>query len=133
LPLAGAPNFDADGGVETLRSVFALDLDIAAHLHHAYGDRAQRVMQCAAENGAVRLHPAHPYIEAEVLYAARFEAALSAMDVIARRLPLAFLDREAARSAAARVIELLAAELGWDRRRCAAESAEAERRLTEAI
>jgi glycerol-3-phosphate dehydrogenase len=55
------------------------------------------------------------------------------MDVIARRLPLAFLDREAARSAAARVIELLAAELGWDRRRCAAESAEAERRLTEAI
>jgi glycerol-3-phosphate dehydrogenase len=133
LPLAGAPNFDADGGVETLRSVFALDLDVAAHLHHAYGDRAQRVMKCAAENGAVRLHPAHPYIEAEVLYAARFEAALSAMDVIARRLPLAFLDREAARGAAPRVIELLAAELGWDRRRCAVESAEAERRLTEAI
>jgi len=133
LPLAGARNFDADGGVETLRSAFALDLDVAAHLHHAYGDRAQRVMKCAAKSRAVRLHPAHPYIEAEVLYAARFEAALSTMYVIARRLPLAFLDRQAARGAAPRVIELLAAELGWDRRRCAAESAETEQRLTEAI
>ncbi len=132
LPLAGARNFDAERGVETLRAAFALDPDIAAHLHHAYGDRAQQVMKIAGRR-AVRLDAAHPFIEAEIIYAARHEAALSAMDVLARRLPLALLDRAAAKGAASRVIELLAAELGWDEQRRATESAEAEQRLTEAI
>ncbi len=132
LPLAGARNFDAKGGVAALRAAFALDPDVAVHMHQAYGDRAALVLQCAAGR-AVRLHPAHPYIEAEVLYAARFEAALTAMDVLARRLPLAFLDRQAAGEAAARVIELLAVERGWDLRRCAAEGADVERRQTQAI
>jgi glycerol-3-phosphate dehydrogenase len=55
------------------------------------------------------------------------------MDVLGRRLPLAFLDRQAARAAAPRVIELLAGEFGWDRRRRDEEAAEAEQRLTGAI
>lgn len=132
LTLAGAENFDAEGGIETLRSAFILDFDVAEHLHHAYGDRAPRVLQGSA-NCAARLHPAFPYLEAEVLYAARFEAALSAMDVLARRLPLALLDREAARLSAPRVIALLAGELGWDQRRRDVETAEVEQRLTQAI
>lgn len=132
LPLAGARKFDAEAGLEALRSAFALDPDVAFHLHHAYGDRASFVLQCAP-SGRARLHPAHPYIEAEVVYAARFEAALSAMDVLARRLPLALIDRAAASSAAPRVIALLAEELQWDERRCAVEAAETKRRLSEAI
>jgi glycerol-3-phosphate dehydrogenase len=130
LPLAGAKHFDAEGGAAALAAAFGLDADIAAHLHQAYGDRARRVVECGP---AVRLHPAHPFIEAEVIYGARFEAALTAMDVLARRLPLAMLDRQAARDAAARVIELLAAERGWDPCRRANEAAETERRLTGAI
>ncbi|VFU08584.1 FAD-dependent oxidoreductase [Methylocella tundrae] len=133
LALAGAENFDAERGIEALRSAFTLDYDVAAHLHHAYGDRAPRVLQEAGSAGAPRLHPAFPYLEAEVLYAARFEAALSAMDVLARRLPLALLDREAARRSAPRVIALLATERGWDQRRRDFEAAETERRLTQAI
>ena len=132
LPLAGARNFDAEAGLEALRSAFSLDPDVAFDLHHAYGDRASFVLQCAP-SGRARLHPAHPYIEAEVVYAARFEAALSAMDVLARRLPLALIDRAAASSSAPRVIALLAEELRWDERRCAIEVAETKRRLTEAI
>jgi glycerol-3-phosphate dehydrogenase len=128
LPLAGAQNFD----VEALPSAFALDPAVADHLRRAYGDRATVVLQCAP-SGRARLHPAHPYIEAEVVYAARFEAALSAMDVLARRLPLALIDRAAASSSAPRVIALLAEELQWDERRCAVEAAETKRRLSEAI
>ena len=132
LPLAGTRNFDAEAGIEALRSAFALDPGVADHLRHAYGDRASIVLQCAP-SGRARLHSAHPYIEAEVVYAARFEAALSAMDVLARRLPLALIDRAAASSSAPRVIALLAEELQWDARRCAVEAAETKRRLTEAI
>ena len=55
------------------------------------------------------------------------------MDVLARRLPLALIDRAAASSSAPRVIALLAEELRWDAPRCAVEAAETKRRLTEAI
>jgi glycerol-3-phosphate dehydrogenase len=40
-----------------------------------------------------RLHPAHTYLEAEVEYAAAVELAQTVVDVLARRLRLAFVDR----------------------------------------
>lgn len=79
------------------------------------------------------LHPDHPYTEADVLQAVRREDANHAIDVLARRLTLALVDRKAAREAAPRVIELMAAELGWDDERRTAELALVERRLTEAL
>ncbi|ACB94031.1 glycerol-3-phosphate dehydrogenase/oxidase [Beijerinckia indica] len=134
LPLVGARHFDAAGGAAALTSTFGLSPETAAHLHQAYGDRAKQVLGCV-DTSAMKtlLHPLHPYLEAEVLYSARFEAALSAMDVLARRLPLALLDRQAAREAAPRVIAMLATELAWDEQRCANEAAEVEQRLSEAI
>jgi glycerol-3-phosphate dehydrogenase len=61
-----------------------------------------------------RLVPGYPYLEAEVLYAVRYEWAVYADDVIARRTRLAFLNKNAALRAIPRVVELMAGELGWD-------------------
>lgn len=50
-------------------------------------------------------------------YCARNEYCESAVDFIARRSRLAFLDTDAANYALPRVIELLAAEHNWDKSR----------------
>jgi hypothetical protein len=48
-------------------------------------------------------------------------------------MPLALLDNRAAAQAAPRVLELMAAELGWDRGRREAERRLTGQRLTEAL
>ena len=53
-----------------------------------------------------RLHPEFPYIEAEVKYAVR-EYAATAIDVIARRLRLSFLNVQAAEEALPRLESLI--------------------------
>jgi glycerol-3-phosphate dehydrogenase len=61
-----------------------------------------------------RLHPALPYIEAEVIWAVRAEMARTVEDVLARRTRALFLNARAAIAMAPRVAELLAHELGRD-------------------
>ncbi|WP_337175925.1 glycerol-3-phosphate dehydrogenase/oxidase [Paludisphaera sp.] len=60
------------------------------------------------------LHPSLPYIEAEVVWAARHEAARTVEDVLARRARALFLDARACVECAPRVAEIMAAELGAD-------------------
>jgi glycerol-3-phosphate dehydrogenase len=72
-----------------------------------------------------RLAHGYPYLEAEVAYCARNEYCESAVDFIARRARLAFLDTDAANRALPRVIEILAAEHRWDRAQRKAEMADA--------
>lgn len=132
LPLVGAENYDPKGET-TLVSRYGLDSDVAHHLHHAYGDQAARVAELAASGQCARLHPGHPFIEAEVIYAVRHEFARRALDLLVRRIPLAMLDSAAAQAAAPRVIELMAAELGWDQKRCGEEAALTGQRLNVAV
>ncbi|WP_139800636.1 glycerol-3-phosphate dehydrogenase/oxidase [Geothermobacter hydrogeniphilus] len=132
LPLIGAGGERQVIEAE-LREEFGLSTDLSGHLYHAYGDRAPDVARLAAGGLAARLDANHPFIEAEVVYAARFEMAVHAVDVLARRLPLALLDRDAARRAASRVLELLAGELGWDAERHSREAALVEERLREGL
>jgi glycerol-3-phosphate dehydrogenase len=54
------------------------------------------------------------HLEAEVVYAARFEMAECVEDVLSRRIRALLLDARSAAAAAVRTAELLAAELGWD-------------------
>lgn len=133
LRLVGAEDFDPVAE-HLLVSHHGLDPDVACHLHHAFGDQAMRVARLAAECGGLqRLHPRHPYIEGEVLYAARFEFAERAIDIIARRIPLALLDTAAAREVLPKVVGLMARELGWSQQRCDEELALARERLDVAI
>lgn len=130
--LVGAENFEARGELALIEA-YGLAPDVAQHLHHAYGDQAVAVAKLAQSGLAARLHPEHPYLEAEVIYAARNEFAERASDVLTRRLALALLDNAAAIAALPRVIELMAAELGWDRQRRDQEMELSMQRLTVAI
>ncbi|KAJ1722337.1 mitochondrial glycerol-3-phosphate dehydrogenase [Coemansia erecta] len=114
---------------------FGVDLDVAQHLAHNYGDRAWAVCALAdrsAQQEALgeRIHPRYPFVDAEVRYAVQYEYALSAVDVIARRTRLAFLDAQAARDALPKVIDIMATELHWDAARKQKEARKALEYLT---
>ncbi len=130
--LVGGDDYDPDGSVR-LSGEYGLPADVARHLNHAYGDRAYLVARMARETGAARLVQGHPYLEAEAIYGARNEFAERAMDVLARRISLALLDRDAAWRAMPRVLEGMARELGWDEARIRNERLLAEGLLKEAL
>lgn len=52
-------------------------------------------------------------IDAEVRYAVRHEYALTAIDVLARRTRLSFLNAQAALDALPHIVDIMADELGW--------------------
>lgn len=96
---------------------------MASRLARAYGGRAHDVMAVAREV-AGRADPlqgrelavlvkGYPYLAAEAVFAARYEWAMHAEDVIARRTRLAFLNKEAAIGAIPQVVRLMGDELNW--------------------
>lgn len=124
LPLVGGAEYAPTGAGE-LQERFGLAPDVASHLNAAYGDRAEQVARLAQDEGlAERLAEGHAYLEAEVVHAARHEDARTGVDVLARRMRLAFLDQQASLAAVDRVTELLTAELGWDEARAASDRAD---------
>ncbi|MES2427601.1 MAG: glycerol-3-phosphate dehydrogenase/oxidase [Bacteroidota bacterium] len=62
-----------------------------------------------------KLHPDHPYLKVEVIWAVRKEMARTVEDVLARRVRLLFLDARAAIESAKLVAELMATELQRDK------------------
>jgi glycerol-3-phosphate dehydrogenase len=91
-----------------------MNSDIAQHLSHSYGVRSFLVADLATKGYGKRLAHGHPYIEAEVVHAVQNEFAMTAVDVLARRLRLAFLDAEGAKQALPRTIDIMASLLEWD-------------------
>ncbi|XP_044751370.1 glycerol-3-phosphate dehydrogenase, mitochondrial isoform X1 [Coccinella septempunctata] len=97
---------------------FGLECEVAQHLSNSYGDRAFSVAKLASLTGqrwpiiGKKLHPEFPYIDAEIRYGVR-EYALTAIDMIARRLRLAFLNVQAAQEALPQIINIMAEELNW--------------------
>ena len=124
LKLVGAEAF-RPAGAATLAEQFGLDADVAEYLNRAYGDRAVKVAELA-ETYPGRLVPGQPQLEAEVIYSATYEGADTAVDFLARRTRLAFLDQGAALAALPQVIELLGKTLSWDEARKQREQQEAE-------
>ncbi|GAB4854983.1 Glycerol-3-phosphate dehydrogenase sdp6, mitochondrial [Ancistrocladus abbreviatus] len=93
-----------------------MDTAVARHLSHAYGTLAERVATIAQnETLGKRLAHGYPFLEAEVAYCARHEYCESAVDFIARRCRVAFLDTNAAGRALPRIVDILAAEHHWDK------------------
>jgi glycerol-3-phosphate dehydrogenase len=81
-----------------------------------YGSDAAVVRDLATHNPAwaTPLHPALPYIQAEVIHAVRHELARTVEDVLARRTRALLIDAAASIAAAPLVAALIAAELGHD-------------------
>jgi glycerol-3-phosphate dehydrogenase len=89
--------------------------DPPLHLAHYGTDLpgVEQLMRTRAELGA-QLHPALPYLAAQVVWAGRHEAARTVEDVLARRTRALFLDAQASIDAAASVAKLLGEELSRD-------------------
>uniref|UniRef100_A0A668W0K1 Glycerol-3-phosphate dehydrogenase, mitochondrial n=1 Tax=Oreochromis aureus TaxID=47969 RepID=A0A668W0K1_OREAU len=91
---------------------------VAQHLASTYGGRAFDVAKMAQVTGqrwpivGKRLVSEFPYIESEVLYAIK-EYACTAIDVIARRTRLGFLNVQAADEALPRIVQIMGKELDW--------------------
>ncbi|KAI8362768.1 FAD dependent oxidoreductase-domain-containing protein [Blakeslea trispora] len=102
---------------------FGMDTEVAQHLARSYGNRAWAVASIDDPTSMTfpkygnRISHNYPYIEAEVRYNVRQEHACTAVDVLARRTRLAFLNAEAALQSLPKVIEIMAEELKWDKER----------------
>ncbi|HEY6487732.1 MAG: glycerol-3-phosphate dehydrogenase/oxidase [Terracidiphilus sp.] len=99
-------NLHIHGYLEDASSLGSLDV---------YGSDAEAIRTLAKEPRlAAQLHPALPYIAAEVVWGARAEMSRSVEDALARRTRALFLNAGAAIAMAPAVADLLAAELGRD-------------------
>ena len=133
LPLIGSSDFELLGGTE-LAEHFALDEETASYLNRCYGDQADQLLELGRSTDTLRpLVTGHPFLEAEVIYAVRFELAQRVIDILARRTHLAIVDTRAAQQAIPRVVELMAAELGWNQKRCNEEKERTTLLLNEGI
>ncbi|XP_066911549.1 glycerol-3-phosphate dehydrogenase, mitochondrial-like [Clytia hemisphaerica] len=114
----------ADGWTPTyfirLVQQFGITPEVAEHLAHSYGVKASQVVELSSMSGqrwpvlGQKLADGYPYIEAEVIYSARNEYACTLVDMLARRLRLAFLDVRVTDSILPRVADIMGEELGWD-------------------
>ncbi|MBN3302608.1 GPDM protein, partial [Amia calva] len=97
---------------------YGLEMEVAQHLAATYGGRAFDVAKMAKVTGkrwpilGKRLVSEFPYIESEVQYAIK-EYACTAIDVIARRTRLGFLNVQAADEALPRIVEIMGKHLKW--------------------
>ncbi len=81
-----------------------------------YGSDCEAILALIKENPQLndKIIDGEPYVQAEVIWAARYEMARTVEDILARRIRLLFLDAKAAIKAAPIVAELLMKELGED-------------------
>ncbi|KAL1418693.1 hypothetical protein MTO96_025727 [Rhipicephalus appendiculatus] len=120
IKLEGAANWSPALYVQLLQK-YRLEADVAKHLVDYYGDQARLLARMAANsrksarsvNPGNRLLPRLSFIEAEVRHAVRQEYACTAVDVLARRLGVTYADAYAAECMLPRVLDIMAAELGW--------------------
>lgn len=122
VKLVGAHGFSKTLFIQLIQH-FGIDAEVAHHLAHNYGDRAWEVAELSEPTlqrfplRGKRLAGMYPFVDGEVRYAVRNEYAQTAVDVLARRTRLAFLNVNAALEALPGVIDIMTTELAWSRKR----------------
>ncbi|KAI6350077.1 hypothetical protein MCOR25_010601 [Pyricularia grisea] len=120
--LIGAHGFGKNLFIHVIQH-FGVETDVAKHLTESYGDRAWTVAALSKVTDkrfparGERIHELYPFVDGEVRYAVRHEYAQSAIDVVARRTRLAFLNAQATLEVLPKVIDIMTEELKWDKRR----------------
>ncbi|KAK4610326.1 Glycerol-3-phosphate dehydrogenase, mitochondrial [Fulvia fulva] len=120
--LVGAHGFSKTLFINIIQH-YGIETEVAKHLTESYGDRAWTVAALCAPNEkrfpvrGERISELYPYVDGEIRYAVRHEYAQTAVDVLARRTRLAFLNAQAALESLPRVIDLMADELNWNKTR----------------
>jgi glycerol-3-phosphate dehydrogenase len=122
VKLVGAHGFSKTLFINLIQH-FGVETDVAKHLTESYGDRAWTVAALSVPTEkrfpvrGEKISALYPFIDGEVRYAVRHEYAQTAVDVLARRTRLAFLNAQAALEALPKVIDIMAVELNWDNKR----------------
>ena len=115
-PLAGAKGFAANFA-SRLEKEYSLPADVARHLSGKFGARALKLLELLKENPEWnrRVTERVPAIEAELVYAIRFEMAETIEDLLARRTGVEMYGWKEALAAAPVAGSFLAREKAWDR------------------
>ncbi len=119
MPIIGAA---APGALAELTADLAarsgLSTELAQSLVDRHGTEAVDVVELGTRMDLLRpLADDRRELEVEVVWAVREELALGLDDVLSRRMRLSMARRDRGASIAARVAELIGAELGWDSQR----------------
>jgi glycerol-3-phosphate dehydrogenase len=117
ISLLGAEGFQAAWNKRAkIAHAFGLHTVRVEHLLNRYGVLTDELLDLIRETPSLAepLPGADDYLEAEVVYAARFEGALHLDDVLARRTRISIEAWDRGVSAAPVAAALMGAELGWD-------------------
>jgi glycerol-3-phosphate dehydrogenase len=122
LPGGDLPNIPTTVSEARRQYDAVLPSDTIPHLVAAYGSRYRDIANLAVQRDEwhAKLAPDAPVIGAQLVWAARYEMALTLQDAVVRRTPLGALGHPG-QAAAACAAEILAAELGWSDERKAHE------------
>ncbi len=94
---------------------YGVELKTAKHLIELYGVKAKQVLDITAENPELKnkIHEAYEDIRAQILYAIRFESAITLEDILYRRLSIGLLNEELDDESLAIIEEDIINELGF--------------------
>jgi glycerol-3-phosphate dehydrogenase len=124
IPLLGANGYhQLWSKKKTLAKDSGLSEKVIEHLLNRYGALAMDVLDLIAEDSSLAsaLEGNPDYLQAEVLYAIRFEGALHIEDVLARRTRYDIETKDRGVAVAEFVGQMMATELGWNTTRTKAE------------
>ena len=93
--------------IDELQNTYNLDKPLAKHLIRTYGDLSFEVAKIAKEGFMEKIVDGYPYIEAEIVWAVRNEMAQTLIDLLSRRIRLAFLNQDKAQEAIEHVSYIL--------------------------
>jgi len=116
LPLQGSAGWPkVQRMLEAKGAALGLSPQTVAHLGRSYGSEAMTVLSLIEHDASlVRLLISDlPYIRAEVVYACRYEMAMTLADVLARRTRIVLEDRQRGLGIVDDVATLMAKELNW--------------------
>ena len=115
-PLPGARPVEIEDQSGAARALVALPADSREAMTARYGTRAIVVASLVQRSPELArpLAAGCPVAAAEVIFAMRYEMAVSVADFIRRRTALSWRHPRSAGAAAAAAARLMAAELGWD-------------------
>ncbi|KAI5923825.1 FAD dependent oxidoreductase-domain-containing protein [Camillea tinctor] len=120
--LVGAHGFSKTLFINLIQH-FGVETEVAKHLTESYGDRAWTVAALCKPTDlrfparGERISRLYPFVDGEIRYAIQNEYAQTAVDVLARRTRLAFLNAQAALECLPRIIDIMSQELKWDKSR----------------
>ncbi|MHB8958940.1 MAG: glycerol-3-phosphate dehydrogenase C-terminal domain-containing protein, partial [Candidatus Limnocylindrales bacterium] len=125
LPIIGAaPRAELDALAARLAREPGMDAEAAQSLADRHGTEAVEVLAMGRERDLVRpLVAGHPFLEAEVAWAAERELAMALDDIMTRRMRLSMTLPDRGACVAERVAELAGGVLGWGAERQASEVA----------